>query len=949
MKILYLLFLIIGLILPELSWAQSSVIRPEGGTDWDLYVFGNGLIVKEILVGVALLMRGGDGAFVTLMLLMALLGFVSLAIAAGFDPGKNLIKMFTYVIVVWFISYTTTKLTANVVIQDMVPNGDGATSEYRLTGIPALVVLPAALTSQIGVQFTRFIETYFAGIVGSPFTISGTSGGQFNLFNRMMNETSQYVITDMQLKKSFNNYVANCTVPAIALKSLTSEEIFNSPDMLATLGKAANKAILTPYFPNEEDDFSWISTDYGISAGEAKNLAGVGIMMSCEQAYNRLVSDSNKYAENLLDKGSEAWSKSGIFVPYEEAMSVALGRVSGPGSSMGMLSRPSGFILQQAFIGQRSGAFRQAALQTGNNELMQATAIAQAEQMQKSAWAAGFAIFNNMMGYVFTMLQSFIFAITPFIILASLIPGMGKTIAVNYMQILIWLILWQPMLAVVNFILTLYGSESFKSTVAGVGLTANNSAIVSERVNDMIIAGQFLGTMVPLITWGIVKGAMAFTEFISNGIGSSFANQAGSSAATGNISMGNLSMDNTSMNKFSTMASSAVGSQGVSVGSNNATMGVTQALGGTKVNENEKDVNFSAEYAESAKEGLSRVQAHQKALSELQQKQYSTQQLLNVMGDTKQDSAVRAAARDLVGRNIAASNNLSVDEGREIASAIQAANSRGTQITSGVDGSVTTGGGVGPIKGSVKVQAGVGTSSGKTETAADTAGHSEKFTTSKGTQVSLQRGSDGSIELSFGKGSSYSISGSDQKSATMQKSYADSLSESVTLQQSFEQANSRSAALGASNAIGAEEYQALRAKLEQTQYMSREEMKAEMKTLDQALDKRIEQVDKAYDSAASSARTALAAGRGGSGANAGVQTQVQAAIDSSGTPARSIPTGEEIKTATNEVKEEHKDGVDRAKTVLDKGQVEAPTIAGHASYTGEGIKKQASDLADRLF
>lgn len=110
--------------------------------------------------------------------------------------------------------------------------------------------------------------------------------------------------------------------------------------------------------------------------------------------------------------------------------------------------------------------------------------------------------------------------------------------------------------------------------------------IVSQKTNNLVVAAQFLGTSVPILALGLVKGAMAFTEFVSHGIGSSFAAQAGASAASGNLSMGNISMDQVSANKYNTAMSSTVGFQDVQAFTNAGAMQQNLNLGGTTATAN---------------------------------------------------------------------------------------------------------------------------------------------------------------------------------------------------------------------------------------------------------------------------------------------------------------------------------------------------------------------------
>lgn len=557
-KALPFLLAIAALLLPELASAQS-VLKPLDGNSWTLYVFGNGDAIFNILNAIKLLMvpDSGSTGFNSLMMFLATVGFLVLAVQAGFDPGKNLLKMFSYILVVSAVHITTMNIRANILISDPVTN-----YENVVEGVPALVGVPAALVSEIGHWFTKTVETYYT--IPSELTVTG---GTFNLFGRLMQESNEYVIVNPELKKSLSAYTADCVVPAMARGTLTASDLMTSPNMTTTLSLATHKAILTKYWPVGKPSTTGTGMSYPTEltyGGETYPVeGGLGAVIPCDAAWSYLSKDMDLHAQELMDATAKQWSKTGVLVPFETGMSVAMSMASSGGANpFANYSKPQGYILQQAMLNSMNGSFRSAAAAIGNNDIMMSAAIAQAEQSQKSSWFTAARVFSNMMGYVYTTLQAFIFAIVPIVVIALMVPGLGKAIFTNYAQILVWLMLWQPMLSIVNFLVTLFGKAQISSTLElAAGVTMQNKFALSENTNDLMLAAQFLGTMVPLLTWGLVKGSLAFTEFISHGIGSSMAQQAGATAATGNMSMGNLSMDNTSMNKFNTAMSAAVGNQ----------------------------------------------------------------------------------------------------------------------------------------------------------------------------------------------------------------------------------------------------------------------------------------------------------------------------------------------------------------------------------------------------
>jgi hypothetical protein len=731
------------LLLPALTLAQTGVAVPLGKDAWDLYVYGNGGVIFATLTGIKMLMvpDAGSSGFDVLLLVLATLGFIVLAIGAGFDPSKNLFRMFTYILVVWGVSFGSTRLTTNINVIDMVGSEAGAPRMYLVTGVPALVGLPAALVSQVGRYFTQVMESYFS--FPGEFKMTAGAVGQFNLFARMLDDTMRFRLTDPNLRQSVAAYTANCVIPAMASPHGVfgfcrdgsdncprtaahwvggREALTTAPDYLKLLASARHNAIMTIYWPARaqgEDEAAWISrlqsptlraSLQGGAQGEltftAAQARQMGVVLSCNEAFLMIAHDAQAHAEDLFQGSAQAWARTGTQVPFEQAFQTMMAQASAPGAQFAGFSRPSGFILQQAMINSASGSFRVAALQTGNSEIMQAAALAQAEAQQRSTWVASFHMFNAMMGYVFSVLQAFIFAVTPIVVVALMVPGLGKSIFVNYAQILIWLTLWMPMLALINFMITLFAVESVQGvTVFSEGaITAANSGQISERINNLIIASQFLGTMTPLITWGLVKGTLAFTEFISQGLGSSFASQAGASAATGNLSMNNLSMDTTSMNRFSTQMSSAVGFSTISAPLNAAALSPTINYGGGQGTTGENNqlqhaMQVSQRATEAAQETRRRAEAfNESTTAERTWSNLLAQTFTSTTGTTREQALVdtvqkmrSAGMSDAAIVSVLATADRSLKSGDSVGSNA----SNGVNASVGVDGAA----GFGPLVG----------------------------------------------------------------------------------------------------------------------------------------------------------------------------------------------------------------------------------------------------------
>lgn len=575
-------------------WAAPQ-LNPTGGDEnaWSLYVLGNGEAIYYVLTSIKLMLQ--SPGFHTLILALGTAGVAVVGVLAGFSPAQNVQKFFTFIISTFIVLFVTLKLESTVAIHDRVNN-----YHQTVTRVPALVAVPASVVSQMGEWMTREIE----GTFNLPTELTLTGGSFFNLAHRLEQDLGRIHITNADLKRSLSQYMQDCVVYGIARGDIRLDDIRTQAQDFWKVMEFPNKAVMTTYYPQ--------------SSGTSNSLErGLGTVVSCSAAYQFLTEDLQNHAQELLASNSDAWSTTGVMVPLESVATAGYTWLMGDAYG----GNPAGFVKQRAMLNTIGGMFREAAARANNNELLLSFSIAQAEHNQKSAWFAAAQLFNNMTGYVFSTLQAFIFAITPLIIIALMIPGFGLAIFKNYFQVLLWLTLWEPMLAIVNFLIALFGKYQITPLAqAASGVSFDNHWAINEAANNMVLAAGFLGTMVPLITWGLVKGSIAFTEFISHGIGNQFASQAGAAAASGNMQLGQISMDNLSMNKFSTASSYAVGNQDVQSYLNAGAMTAFHNFGGTTMSRAGSTGGYSLGYSEnegrnagltnrtSAVEGASRVE-----------------------------------------------------------------------------------------------------------------------------------------------------------------------------------------------------------------------------------------------------------------------------------------------------------------------------------------------------
>lgn len=229
-------------------------------------------------------------------------------------------------------------------------------------------------------------------------------------------------------------------------------------------------------------------------------------------------------------------------------------------------------------------ALRQAAALSGSSANMMGIAVAQGKQEMVSGWATAAAIFKEMSGYLYAVLQALVLAMGPLVIIAMFIPGTGLKLVGSYMQVAVWLALWQPLLSIVNYIVLLYSQAQSTAVLDGSsGFTMQNLPVVSEFTSRMILAGSFMATLVPLFAWGMVKGGMAVTDLITRGLSNQIMSQAGNVAATGNVTLGNESMDDNTIDQNMLMPKYSVGYGMATAGIDSASILTDSQFGGNSM------------------------------------------------------------------------------------------------------------------------------------------------------------------------------------------------------------------------------------------------------------------------------------------------------------------------------------------------------------------------------
>ncbi len=541
-----LLLVTLGVLLPVV--AAAGEVNPFGGNAWPIYGFANGNVLWNLLYAAKGLVN--SPGYWDLIMLTALTAILPIGYAAAHQhkKAKQGLGLFLGLLVITSIGIKT---TANAVIIDSVTGYTNAIKDA-----PALVVLPESIVSSLGHEASMLIEQFYS----TPASLQVAHGGGFDLANSLVQDSTHIQVSDPMARATLAAFTRNCIIPGIASGRLSSYSLVTSTQLWDGGGKKGTLARspqspLTPVYTAQDTYGAMLPCGpKGVAGGQIAYVTYNGAQY--KDAYDYLSAYFQGEAPKWLAQSAATFSGTSAFSWLSGTLASAQTFLFG-----GALTQPTGETIEQAAaINALRPALNAAAIASGQSQAVTALAVAQGEKSQVSSWATGAIIFRDLAGYLYSVLQAFVMALLPLIMVALFIPGAGHRIAMTTMQVLFWLALWEPTLSIVDYIVDLYSQGTLGPIMGKTGgYSMMNLGVISTQTSHLMLAAGFVSSMVPLITWGLVKGGFAFTEFLTHGLGTALAAQAGAMAATGNISLDQQSFDNRSIGQEMLMYKETVG------------------------------------------------------------------------------------------------------------------------------------------------------------------------------------------------------------------------------------------------------------------------------------------------------------------------------------------------------------------------------------------------------
>ncbi|EMH77219.1 hypothetical protein EHI8A_163010 [Entamoeba histolytica HM-1:IMSS-B] len=265
---------------------------------------------------------------------------------------------------------------------------------------------------------------------------------------------------------------------------------------------------------NPVDSMRFDSQVYGTEIFEGNT--GVGTYYNCSEAHTHLKALSASTQSGIMDDVAKlAFQKPGKTVTGDDVTT----RVDDALRGLNLqVEDARAFTMASVLLPIFERAPAQKALE--DQQGAYAIMLSQAQAQQATQWAAEGSMFTRYVRPFLTFFEGLIYAITPMMAFLLVMGTFGMNLITKYITMLCWMMLWQPMLAIVNLYTNWYTGTVMEGLLATTSSVTDGNALSFEMMKQMMpaldsaigVAG-LMASSVPVISMFLVTGsAVAFTS-----------------------------------------------------------------------------------------------------------------------------------------------------------------------------------------------------------------------------------------------------------------------------------------------------------------------------------------------------------------------------------------------------------------------------------------------------
>jgi conjugal transfer mating pair stabilization protein TraG len=490
-----------------------------------VFAYGNVDALYGIFNAVAMVMKSDD--FKDMIRVAVVIGFAVVATLAAL-PG-NLSKSWNWFLAVTVLTGALLVPKADVSIVDKL----GHQATRVVSDVPWTLALLASVKSSVGATLTGLFETAFqiipAAGVALPAALTYQEHGMM-FGSRLVQKSREADALSVYAKFDLVQYIRNCIFP-VQGSSGSADTMENSTDLKSTYAGMNNKALSSSYhdggvLKTENCDVVWtaVSTKLNTAGAEA-------VRRAAQQALPDLYKSDSAVAVAKVEASLEAI--------YNKAA------LAGAASSASQIMQQNILINATA----EASALYGASLNDPSTMLL-ASMRTQATQQANAGNMVQGRIAEETLPIVRNITEGILYATFPLLcilLVASEAKALGALFK-SYVYVLIWVELWPPMFAVVNYLQTLEAAKTLEGaaflTGGATGLTLGTASSVFSTSVSTLATTSWMVTFVTVLAAAVLYGFDKILAITGAAAGGQRAAQSEAAQATkGNMQAGNVSFD----------------------------------------------------------------------------------------------------------------------------------------------------------------------------------------------------------------------------------------------------------------------------------------------------------------------------------------------------------------------------------------------------------------------
>lgn len=486
--------------------------------DYVITTFGGGEILEGLFNAIAVCMNSTNGTLFTPLVRFGLLigGFMGLVYAFWGDQlgfVKNWLIPFYLILNVLFVPQTS------VWILDPVHH-----THNKIDHVPWGLGAFAGIVSNIGKVLTEKVEMVFS----LPDDLRYQKAGHM-FASHLIQQSKLFRITNEDAADNMRNFVNQCVVyDAMLGRKYTIEDLRHSDDVWGLVSASASPVRSFVYREPHEP-------------GSPPNRAEI---ITCREGVTKFNSYwGREIHQTATVFGTKIFGKHAFLNPKVELfkyLPLSYEYLTQSAKSAEQI------LQQQMMVHSIVDGIEQKSIELGNAPNF---ATRRAYLQQRTTYETLGNLAAESLPVMKNVIEALAYAAFIFILLLALLP-MGWKVIGQWGGLILWIQLWAPLYAVLNFMMTV--SAKSKS-IAALALSNENGVTIANSVGlmnanaDMAAMAGYLAMSIPFISWALVKGgAGAFVQLATH-LGSVTQSVAGTAAheqSTGNYSFGNVSQGN---------------------------------------------------------------------------------------------------------------------------------------------------------------------------------------------------------------------------------------------------------------------------------------------------------------------------------------------------------------------------------------------------------------------